>query len=711
MTDMPPTPPTTTAESFGDPVSAHPELEPASAPDALAWADARTEETLGRLDAPGPGRDRAALEAQIREYLDTDDRITFPSRRRSEVYNFWRDTDHPRGLWRRAHLDGYRNGTPEWEVLLDLDVLAADENENWVWRGAHVRSPYTDRALVRLSRGGADAVVVREFDLMTGGFVTEQPFTVPEAKTTVSWIDRDTVFIGTDTGEGSLTDSGYPARVLRWTRGTPLSEAEVYFAGHDSDITTTGWADTTPGHERLFVRRTLDFYRHRTFVETPSGLQIIEVPEDCGVQVHRGTLFVLPRTGFGGIPGGGLGVADLDAFLGGDHELECVFAPRPTNALENISFTRGYLILTITDTVSTTLSAVPLDDPTTATVRLTVPEPATVSVIDTAPLDDDQIWLAARSFTEPVELLWGDLGRGPAELSLHTVRRAPEAFDAAGLGTRQHHALSADGTRIPYFITGRFGGTGERPTGHPRPCLVYAYGGFEVSLLPGYLGTTGMGWLDHDRLFVQANLRGGGEFGPDWHSTVTGTDRLRVHEDHEAVLIDLVERGYTTPEQLAVWGGSNGGLVTAVALTRYPERFGAAVVQVPLTDMLRYHRMSAGASWTAEYGNPDDPRFRGVLEEYSPLHNVVSREQRPYPPALVTTSTRDDRVHPAHARLFAAALADAGQPVDYHENSEGGHGGAADSAQRARLTSVILAWLDRQVGHGPTGAVSSAHDD
>ncbi|MCK7676049.1 prolyl oligopeptidase family serine peptidase [Corynebacterium pygosceleis] len=697
-------------EDFGEPVSGHPELEPVLSPPALTWAEERTRSTMALLDSPGTDVDRIAMESRIHRALDTDDRIAFPNRRGGHVYNFWRDAGHPRGLWRRTSPEDYRAGSPDWEILLDLDALATAESENWVWHGAHVRSPDRDRALIRLSRGGADAVVIREFDLVSGTFVTDRPFTVPEAKTTVSWIDRDTILIGTDTGDGSLTGSGYPARVLRWRRGEPLTDAELYFAGPESDITTSGWADTTPGHERLFVRRALDFYRQRTFVETDAGLQIIEVPEDCEVSVHRGRLFVFPRTGFGGVPDGGMGVADLDTYLAGDHTLECVFAPSPSTALEGLTVTRHHLILTVTEAVSTVLLTAPLDDPAGELTRLDVPGLATVSVIDTAPLDDDQIWLASRTFTEPVELLWGDLADGPGALELHTVGRAPEMFDASGLSTRQHHARSADGTTVPYFITGRFGDSADGAVS-PRPCLVHAYGGFEVSLLPNYLGSTGIGWLEEDRLFVQANLRGGGEFGPAWHSSATGPNRLRVHEDHEAILIDLVERGYTTPERLAVWGGSNGGLVAAVALTRYPERFGAAVVQVPLTDMLRYHRMSAGASWTAEYGDPDDPEFRGVLEEYSPLHNVVPRSQRPYPPALVTTSTRDDRVHPAHARLFAAALADAGQPVDYHENTEGGHGGAADNAQRARLTSVIFAWLDRQVGHGPTGAVLSAHDD
>lgn len=702
---------TTDPADFGAPASLHPELEPIHSPTALAWAAEHTDDTVALLDAPDATVDRAALESRIRGVLDTNDRIAFPSRRGGHVYNFWRDAEHTRGLWRRTRLEDYRAGSPVWEILLDLDSLADAEDENWVWRGAHVRSPDHDRALVRLSRGGADAVVIREFDLNTMDFVTDHPFTVPEAKTTVSWIDRDTIFLGTNTGAGSLTESGYPSRVLRWRRGVPLSEAELYFAGPESDITTTGWADTTPGHERLFVRRTLDFYRQRTFVETDAGLQIIEVPEDCAVSVHRGKLFVCPRTGFGGVPDGGLGVTDLDAYLGGDHTLDCVFTPSPSSALEGLSVTRNHLILTVSDTVATILFSAPLGDPASGLTKLEVPDLATVSVVDTAPLDDDQVWLAARSFTEPVKLLCGDLSDGPGSLELHTVYRAPEAFDADGLSTRQHHARSADGTLIPYFITGRFADGADGSDIQPRPCLVYAYGGFEVSLLPDYLGSTGVGWLERDRLFVQANLRGGGEFGPAWHSGATGINRLRVHEDHEAVLMDLVERGYTTPEQLAVWGGSNGGLVTAVALTRYPERFGAAVVQVPLTDMLRYHRMSAGASWTAEYGDPDDPEFREVLKQYSPLHNVTPRAQRPYPPALVTTSTRDDRVHPAHARLFAAALTDAGQPVDYYENTEGGHGGAADSAQRARLSSMIFAWLDRQVGHVPPGAVSSAHDD
>jgi Serine proteases of the peptidase family S9A len=664
-------------------------LNDIDSPQALRWAESWSTATVSRLDAdPIQHHRREELHDRILSALDTDEKIAYVSRRGDLLYNFWRDADHPRGVWRTTDPDSYLNGTPDWSILIDVDALAAEENENWVWKGAHVRSPAHDRALVKLSRGGADAVVVREFDLETRSFITDVSFTVEEAKTDVSWLDRDTLLIGTNTGSGSLTASGYPARVLRWTRGLPLADAPVVFAGELTDVAVGAWHDPTPGWERTFISRAIDFYHSRTYLSTDAGTVHIDVPDDCELMVERQWLFITPRTAFAGIPSGGLGVIDLEEFLAGSRDVAPVFVPTDSLSLQGLSVTANHLILTLLDNVSTVITTVDLDDPSGHQHRLALPDHATAHVIATSPLDGDEVWLSAASFTTPATLLCADLSADPRPVEIY---RAPLQWDNGGVETRQHWAVSRDGTRIPYFITGRFSTTG-------KPTLVHAYGGFEVSLTPGHSAIRGIAWLEKDRFFVEANIRGGGEFGPEWHSQAVKKDRMKVFWDHHAVLTDLVKRGYTHPEHIVIRGGSNGGLLTSGALTQYPEAFGAAVIQVPLTDMLRYHTMSAGASWMAEYGDPEVPEERTVIESYSPLHNVVSHDDHIYPPALVTTSTRDDRVHPAHARLFAQALADAGQAIDYYENTEGGHAGAADNRQVARVESIIYSWIDSALG-------------
>lgn len=657
-------------------------LEDIDSPEALTWARDWSAVTEAGVDKQP---ERRALQQRIKAALDVDERIPYVVRRGPHLYNFWRDAAHQRGVWRRTTLDSFLTVSPEWEVLIDVDALARAEGESWVWKGAHVRTPDYDRALVRLSRGGADASEVREFDLLTGEFVTDTPFHLPEAKSDLSWIDRNTLLVGTDTGEGSLTASGYPAQVRVWHRGEDIADAPVYTSGRVEDVAVGAWADTTPGFERIIVSRALDFYRSRQCVaqglDPSSPLQVLEIPEDCEAIIRQQWLFLSPRTTFAGIPAGGLGVIALDEFLGGKRTITVVFEPTEHISLQGTSFTANYLILSLLDDVTTRVEVRPLSDPLAAGWPIALPDLVTASVVATSPHDGDEVWLTTSSFTEPDTLYRIDLAEGATP---EAVRHLPALFDATGLETRQHWVTSADGTRLPYFITGDF-------SAGPRPTLVGGYGGFEVSLTPGYSAVRGIAWLEQGFFFVQPNLRGGGEFGPNWHTQVVKTNRHKVWEDHHAVLRDLVERGYATPELIGIRGGSNGGLLTAGALVQYPQALGAAVIQVPLTDMVRYHTWSAGASWMAEYGDPDIPEERAAIDSWSPLHNVS--DSPPYPPALVTTSTRDDRVHPAHARLFAQALKEAGQPVDYFENTEGGHAGASDNEQVARVESLIYTWL------------------
>lgn len=668
-------------------------LEDVTGEQALAWVRERNEPTVADLTS-SPRFDRLREEAL--EVLDTDDRIPYVRRRGDYLYNFWRDAKNPKGLWRRTTAESYRTPEPEWDVLIDVDELARTEDENWVWAGVALRFGSYDRALVSLSRGGADASVVREFDVLTRDWVAPEDggFTLPEAKSSIGWIDRDTVYVGTDfaqtpDGEPALTTSGYPRTARRWVRGTALDEAPTVFAGEVTDVAAGAAFDHTPGYERHFFSRSTDFFNSLNYELIDGVPVLIDVPTDAHFSVRRDFLTVLPRSEWtvDGVthPAGTLLVFDYPAFLAGDRSHRVLFAPDAHTSLQDYAFTRSRLVLVTLHDVATRLEFRTLGDWEPAPIS-GLPELATVSVIDTDPDETDEIWLSASSFTQAPSLLTGD-----ATSSVSVAKSTPEFFDAAGVSTRQFFATSDDGTRVPYFVVMR-----DDAGDGPRPTLLYGYGGFENSLTPGYSAIAGRNWISHGGIYVIANIRGGGEYGPRWHTQARKAGRHLVYEDFAAVARDLVDRGLTTTEQLAAQGGSNGGLLMGVMLTSYPELFGALVCQVPLIDMKRYHLLLAGASWMAEYGDPDDPEEWAFISEYSPYQRV-SRDAH-YPQLLVTTSTRDDRVHPGHARKLVARLEEMGHPVAYYENIEGGHGGAADNAQAAFKSALAYEFLWRTVG-------------
>ncbi|MFE6973140.1 prolyl oligopeptidase family protein [Streptomyces sp. NPDC057682] len=665
-------------------------LEDVEGEAALAWVAERNAETEAALTR-GPGF--APLRKRLRDVLDAPDRIPYTARRGRHLYNFWRDADHPRGLWRRTTLEEYRTPTPAWEVLLDIDALAEAEGAKWLWAGARVRRPDFGRALVCLSRDGGDAVEVREFDLDTLGFV-EDGFRLPEAKTRIGWIDEDTVFVGTDTGPGSLTDSGYPRTVRRWRRGTPPEAAETVFEAEKDDVAAAGWHDPTPGFARDFVSRSTDFHHSELHLLTGDGTLVrIDVPADADAYAHRAHLIVVPKSPWLGHPAGSLLAFGFDAFLAGDRTARVLFTPDARTALAGHSWTRNHLILETMHDVSTrieVLTPAP-DGPWTREPLADVPALSAVSVTDTDPDASDEYFLDVSGFLQPSTLYRGTIG-GPME----TLKQAPARFDTAGLTVAQHFATSEDGTRVPYFVIGP-----DRTATGPGPALLHGYGGFEVSLTPYYGAVTGRAWLERGGSFVIANIRGGGEYGPAWHRAALGADRPRAYEDFAAVATDLVDRGITTPAMLGASGGSNGGLLMGAMVTRYPELFGAVVADVPLLDMLRFHRLLAGASWTAEYGNPDDPADRAHLEELSPYHRLAG--DRTYPPVLLTTSTRDDRVHPGHARKAAARLRELGHRVLLHENTGGGHAGAGDNEQAAHNKALAHTFLWQHLAPADAG--------
>jgi prolyl oligopeptidase len=662
-------------------------LESVAGDAALAWVRDRNADTLAAL---ATSTRYAALRDEIREVLDAEARIPVPGFAGGYLYNLWKDRDHPRGLWRRTTLAEYRKPEPHWHVLIDVDELAAREGENWVWQDVAILRPDADRCLVSLSRGGSDACVVREFDLTARAFATGG-FALPEAKSHVAWIDRDRVYVGTDFGPGSLTGSGYPRIVKEWRRGTPLAEATTVYSGQSADMSVTGWHDPTPGYERDVVIRRLDFYRTVHYLRTGDGdLLPIPVPDDAEIDLHRDWLLIRLRSPWtvGGAThaAGTLVLTRFAPFMAGERELAVVFAPDPHTSLSGRSWTREHLILTLlTDVRSGQVIVTPAD-----LARTEVPGRDVFShteVVDTDPDRGEEYLLLESGFTRPATLRYGEVGGG-----VETLKQEPHVFDATGIEVRQHFATSEDGTRVPYFVVGR-------PSGAPGPTLLTGYGGFEISYPPAYHGVVGRGWLARGGTYVVANIRGGGEYGPDWHRAALRENRPRAYEDFVAIATDLVDRGITTPARLGISGGSNGGLLMGVMLTRYPERFGAIVCQVPLLDMRRYHRLLAGESWMAEYGDPDNPSDWEFLRAYSPYHNVHSG--RPYPPVLFVTSTRDDRVHPAHARKMAARLIDAGYDVGYYENIEGGHGAAADNKQLAVKWALVFEFLWHRLAPAP----------
>ncbi len=677
--DPPPDPPP-------DPADPYLWLEDVAGDAALDWVRARNEPTLREFGGPEFER----MRAEAIEVLDTDARIPYVVRRGEHLYNFWRDGVNPRGLWRRTTLDSYRCDHPAWDVLLDVDELGRADGEKWVWAGAGVIYPEYTVALVGLSRGGSDATIVREFDMTTRQFVAGG-FELPEAKSQIAWADPDTVLVGTDFGPDSLTESGYPRVVKRWRRGTPLRDADTVFSGARSDVRVSMSVDRTPGFERTVLARAIDFWNEEVYELRGAELIRIDTPTDASLSIHRQWLLIELRTdwnlGSATYTAGSLLAADYTDFLAGTAEVTVVFEPDEHTALNHYAWTRDRLLMV---TLADVASRVEIVTPGSWR-REQVPgiPAATNTVIVTADATGDEFFLDSSGFVTPSQLLRGTGG------PLEPVKSAPALFDATHVTVAQHFVASHDGTSIPYFVVRPADAHGAGPEPGPGPTLLYGYGGFESSNTPAYGGVLGRLWLARGGTYALANIRGGGEYGPAWHTQAVREGRHKVAEDFVAVAADLVDRGITTAAQLGAQGGSNGGLLMGIMLTKYPEKFGALVCSVPLLDMKRYHLLLAGASWMAEYGDPDNPDDWAFISEYSPYQNISA--ERRYPPVLFTTSTRDDRVHPGHARKMAAALEAAGHPLFYYENIEGGHAGAADNEQVAVRSALSYSFLWRML--------------
>jgi prolyl oligopeptidase len=652
-------------------------LEAVDGEEVLDWAQRHNESTLARLS----GERFEQMRAEALDVLEADTRIPGVSRQGEYLYNFWRDPGHPRGVWRRTTVAEYRKDSPEWDVVIDVDALAAAEDENWVWGGAGINAPGFTRALVLLSRGGGDASVVREFDMTTRQFVADG-FNLPEAKSDIDFEDDDTVLVGTDFGEGSLTESGYPRLIKRWRRATPLQDAETVFSGSTSDVAVSVSCASDPGFERTFIYRMVDFHNKETFELRDGELIRLDIPTDASMAVHREWAMIALLSdwarGDTTYKAGSVLLTDYEHIISGTAELRVVFESGGEDFFAAGVFTGGrFLSIKLRD-VATVVEVV-----TPGTWEFEplpgVPDNSTTIVAGIDPLGDE-IFLHSTGFATPSRLL-----HGPSAGPVSEIKSSPALFDADDLVVTQRFTASTDGTRVPYFLVAHRDSTG------PGPTLLEGYGAFRAAQLPGYLGVFGRLWLARGGSYALANIRGGGEFGPAWHEQVLRENRHKVAEDFAAVAQDLVAQGVTTAPQLGAEGGSAGGLLMGVMLTQYPELFGAVVCKSPLLDMRRFHLLLAGASWMAEFGNPDEPADWEFIKQYSPYHNISA--ERHYPPVLITTSTRDDRVHPGHARKMAAALEAAGHDVLYYENIEGGHSGPANNAQAAFQTAVTHEFL------------------
>ena len=661
-------------------------LEEVLGSEALDWVETQNDASRARLESDE--RFAAIRDAALAVYSATD-RIAYARHAGERVFNFWQDERHVRGILRAASIDSYLEGAPEWETLLDIDVLAEAEGENWVYKGSTCLRPDFERCMISLSRGGADAVVVREFNVRRKAFV-EDGFTSDEAKQDVEWLDEDHLLIGTAGSGFRTTDSGYSAEVRLWKRGQSLEDSRRLFEVPSDYVSAFPIVARSSAGTYVFALGSPEFFREQvSYLGDPLAEDIsprqLPLPEDIDWRGMFGErIIALTRSAWeidGELhPAGALIAVPLDALLQGDLSgVETVLVPPETGAIQSVQVARSHLYVSVMDNVRTRLVRVAHGELGWTETQVDVPSTGTLSIVS-ATSESDLVFVNGEEFLVPDSLYAIDGAAKP-----RVIAQLPMRFDASAYVASQSFAMSADGTRVPYFLI-----KGRDAQG-PVPTLLYGYGGFEISLTPSYLSPLPVSWLEAGGAYAIANIRGGGEFGPAWHQAALQANRQRAYDDFAAVAEDLTDTGVTAPAKLGIYGGSNGGLLVGALLTQRPELFGAVVCAVPLLDMLRYHKLLAGASWIGEYGDPDVPEERAWLAAYSPYHNV--RDDLDYPQVFLTTSTRDDRVHPGHARKMAAKMMAAGHDVVYYENTEGGHSAAANLNQVARRDALVVTFL------------------
>jgi len=668
-------------------------LEDVYSPKALQWVEAHNAKSTAVLE--GDARYKGFYD-QALAIAQAKDRIPVGSFIGGQVYNFWQDEDHVRGIWRRATPESYASGNPSWETVLDLDALASAEKANWVWKGAQCARPLERRCLINLSDGGEDAVTVREFDLKTNSFV-KGGFVLPKGKQDVSWENENSLLVSREWKKGQLTKSGYAYVIKRLKRGQALSSAVELFRGTKDDVSasTAVLRDSQNRTLPVIVEGT-DFWHSKKFLIGPKGVRRVAIPDKAQfVDLIGGRAIIQsqeewsPAGSNQKFPAGSLLSVDLAQLRANPARLKptLIYQAGPREALQGAAAAKDVLLVSTLDNVrGRTLLFRPGPNGSWTRSALDLPDNSSVGIADTSRTDDRAL-LTVTGFLTPPSLWLADAGKGAAS----EIMRQPAKFDASKLVAEQREAVSSDGTKIPYFLVHRR----DIKLDGSNPTLLYAYGGFEVSQTPSYSATTGKLWLENGGVYAVANIRGGGEFGPAWHEAGLGTKRQIIYDDFAAVAKDLIASKVTSPRRLGIRGGSNGGLLMGVEFTQHPELWNAVIIDVPLLDMIRISKIAAGASWEGEYGSVEDPAVRTFWENISPYQNLKASVAYPVP--FIFTTTKDDRVGPSHARKFAARMEEMGLPFYYYENTEGGHAAGANLRQTARTNALEMTYLTRKL--------------
>jgi prolyl oligopeptidase len=662
-------------------------LEEVDSERSMAWV--REQNARSRATLEGDPR----YEVFRREALaifTAKDRIPTPSFRAGGIDNYWQDDVHVRGLWRRTTVQDYGRATPSWKTTLDLDALAKAEGKDWYWKGADCLQPAERICLLRLSAGGKDAVTLREFDTATGKFV-EGGFVLPESKQNSEWIDADTLLVGRDWGPGTLTESGYAFVLKTVKRGQPLSEAREVFRGDPKDVSVQPQAlrDETGALQAMLITRATSFFETEFYLLGDAGPIRLPLPKKSTVQtLIKGQMVFSLEQDWSGFKAGDLVSYDLAALKRDPAAAPPVLIARPTarQAFEGVAATRTHLVVTGLEDVMGFADAYSYEGGRWTSKRLPLPKAVSVGVVD-ASKSSDRLFLSTQGLLEPTTLWLADAGAASAA----RTKVLPARFDTTGMTVQQFWATSSDGTKIPYFLVLP---KGAKLDGN-LPTLMYGYGGFQVSKPSIYIPEAGKIWMERGGAYVIANIRGGGEFGPTWHQSVLREKRQLAFDDFAAVARDLSARKITSPRRLGIYGRSNGGVLTTVSMTQHPELWNAVVVESPLVDMLRYHKLSAGASWVGEYGNPDTPEDYAFISKYSGYQALKAGQA--YPKAYITTNTQDDRVHPGHARKYAARLQQLGYDYLYFEDNFGGHSYDADPTANATRWARHYVYLAQQL--------------
>ncbi len=658
-------------------------LEDVDSKKALEFVELQNKATIDKLSNE---KEYQNIYSRSLEIYNSTDRIVSPTIYGEFIYNFWQDKDHQRGFWRRTPKASYISGNPIWEILLDLDEMSKKDSIKWVYKGVSGLYPKYDRFLINLSKGGGDAVITREFDVTTKSFV-DNGFYINESKGGVSYVDENTLIVATNFGENTMTSSGYPKQVKLWKRGTPIKDARLIYEGLVTDIGSWGSVVRDGSVNYLMIRNALTFYTGQSFVWADNKLIKLDVPDDSQIAEILNNQLILNLKSDWSLSGriykqGSVISLKFTELLKAQKEIQLIYEPDAFTSVSDVSSTKNKLLINLLTNVKSELHIYSFENEKWRKEKVNAPDYGTISVTNTDEFSD-QYFFVFSNFLIPSTLYLGNA----LDNSIKVCKSLPAYFDASKYKVEQYRAKSTDGTMVPYFVVSSktIEYNGKNPT------LLYAYGGFESPSLPSYLAVIGNAWLDNGGVYVLANIRGGGEFGPKWHQAGLKEKRQNVYNDFHSVAEDLITKKISSSKNLGIMGGSNGGLLVGVAFTQRPELYNAVVCMVPLLDMKRYNKLLAGASWMGEYGDPDKPEEWEYIKKYSPYHNL--KKDIKYPEVFFTTSTRDDRVHPGHARKMVAKMKDMGYTVNYYENTEGGHAGSSTNEQRAKTAAMQYSYL------------------